>query len=585
MIKEHGQLSAAQTISLSLDDAQIPRLYIAIIALLQGLTLTYLYKSVEYELWPGTDLTWLVALVTFVISFPSLFLLIASKHDYQSIIKYLLPFSLFISLLGAYTGQQNTAFPDISSSLFVFTFATLIACFKAIMYIKLLVNKEGIDYQSLFAASWRNAIIFALTLLFMAVFFGILHLGAALFDLLGIKFFTRLLREEWFWVPALTLASAFAIHIFRKIAYLADNISTILQTLMTFLLPLLIFVSLGFLLTLPFTGLDNLWQTKSGSFLLLWLIALTLFFVNAIYLKGNNNKPYHFIVHRFILVGVAILPVYSAISVYGILTRVGQYGFTPDRLWALSIWFLLSCFVLGYFIGIVRLRDNWLIIQSKVNVIMGLVVMAFVLLVNSPVLNFKAISSHSQMARYYDGDILLKDLEIYFFSRKLGKPGYLAMQQLKTEIAHSNPEIAVVIDKKYSYIEEQMKRKKVKYDDAPEPTVEIIYWPNKDSFDAELMAYLSDSKNHSNRWTNIEYRLSIDLDQDGQPEMLTIGDQGGYFRGKIWSNDKARWDSQSIRIDVPKYKDLAYSLQNLEVKLSAPKYKIIDLDGIKIDAN
>ncbi|MBU2882777.1 DUF4153 domain-containing protein [Psychrosphaera sp. B3R10] len=565
--------------------AQLSRISIAIIALLQGLTLAYLYKSVDLGFWPGSDLIWLVALVTFFISFPSLFLLTASKHDYKAIIKYLLPFTLFISALGAYTSHQYSAFPSLGSSLFVFTFAILIACFKAIMYMKLLVNNQRVNYESLFSASWRNAIIFVLTLIFMAIFFGILHLGAALFDLLGIKLFSELLMEEWFWLPVLTLASAFAIYIFRKIGYLTDNISTILQTLMTFLLPVLIFVSLGFLITLPFTGLDNLWQTKSGSFLLLWLIALSLFFVNAIYHKGNDNKPYHFIVHRFILIGVAILPVYSVISVYGIIVRIDQYGLTPDRLWALSVWFILSCFVAGYFIGIVRLRDNWLVIQSKVNVVMGLVVLAFVLLVNSPLLNFKAISSDSQMARYYSGEVLLKDLDIRYFSRSLGRPGYLAMQQLKTEITQSDPEIAVVIDKQYRYIKKRVSKDNRNKVGEAEPEVEIVYWPNKDAFNPDLLAYINNKDNYFNGWTNVEYRISIDLDQDGTPEMLTIGDQNGYYRGKIWTNTEKGWENRIIRIDVPDNKDLAYSLQNLEIQLSESKYKVIKLDGIHIDAN
>lgn len=582
--EDFGSTHAKQAYT-AYDGTQLPRLYIFIIAMLQGLALTYLYKSIDLGLWPGLDVVWLIALVTFCISFPSLFLFIASKHDYPKIIKCLLPFTMLLAALGAYTGHQHSAFPTLDTSLFIFTFTSLIACFKAVMYIKLLVNEQPMNYVSLFSASWRNAIIFALTMLFMAVFFGILHLGAALFDLLGISIFSKLLDEAWFWVPALTLASAFSIHTLRKIAYLADNISTILQTLMTFLLPLLVFVSLGFLLTLPFTGLDNLWQTKSGSLLLLWLIALSLFFVNAIYHKGNDNRPYHFIVHRFILVGVAILPIYSGISVYGILARVAQYGFTPDRLWALSVWFILTCFTVGYVIGIVKLRDNWLIIQSRVNVVMGLVVLAFVLLVNSPVLNFKAISSDSQMARYYQGEVQLKDLEIGYFSRHLGKPGYLAMQQLKSEIAQSNPEVVVVIDKKYRFIEKRAGKLNRRYVGANEPEVEIVYWPNKDAFNPDLLAYINNKENYFNSWTNTEYRVSIDLDQDGTPEMLTIGDQNGYYRGRLWSNSEKEWESRLIRIEVPKNKDLAYSLQNLEIQLAVPKYKIMQVDGIKIDVN
>lgn len=565
-------------------ELQIPSLYIAIIALIQGIVLAYLYQSVEQQIWPGTNLTWLAALVTFFISFPSLLFLIANKHDFLEVIKRLLPFTLVISSLAAYTGNQQSAYPDVSSTFFVFTFGMLIACFKAIMYIKLLANKQVINYQSLFFASWRNAIIFAATLLFTSIFFGILQLGAALFNLLGIEFFSVLLQEEWFWVPALTLASAFAIHTFRNIIYLADNISSILQILMKFLLPVLVLVSLGFLLTLPFTGLNKLWETRSGTYLLLWLTALSLFFVNAIYHKGADNKPYHLAVHRFILVGVALLPIYSVISAYGLFARIAQYGFTPDRLWALSIWFILSCFTVGYLFGILKLRDNWLRVQSKVNVVMGLIVLAFALLVNSPVLNFKAISADSQMARYYSGELSLAELDINYFGNNLGKPGYDAMQQLKVEIADTDPETVVLIDKEYRYFENRAKRRNNFQADEPENIVEIVYWPNQDAFDVDLIAFLS-AEDQREKWASVEYRVSIDINQDGSPELIRIIENRNYFRATLWQNAEDGWSSTIVSIDVPENKDLEYSLKNLEIKLVDPKYKIVELDGIVIDAN
>lgn len=565
------------------EGTQLPQVYIAIIALIQGIALAYLYQSIEHEMWPSTDLPWLTALVTFFVSFPSLFLLIASKHDYKSIFNSLLIFCLLISALGAYVGIQQSAFMNNNSTFFVFTFAVLIACFKAIMYIKLLANKQDIHYQSLFLASWRNAIIFAVTVLFMSIFFGILHLGASLFDLLGITFFTQLLQEEWFWVPALTLASAFAIHIFRKISYLADNISTILQTLVKFLLPVLVFISLGFLITLPFTGLEKLWETRSGSLLLLWLMALSLFFVNAIYHKGNDNKPYHIAMHRYIILGVAVLPVYSVISAYGIFSRVSQYGFTPDRLWAISIWLLLSCFVAGYLFGIVKLRDQWLKIQSKVNVIMGLFVLAFVLLVHSPALNFKAMSTDSQMARYYDGDVSAEDLDISFIIRQLGKPGYIAMQQLITEIESTHPKIVATINKQYRNLKERTEKIN-KGDFLGEEKVKISYWPNENAFNPELISFLNEQENH-NRWNTEEHRVAIDLNDDDVLELLTIMVRSNHVYGKIWFKSDAAWKGSRIEIDVPENDDLEYSLQNSEIELLEPEYKIIAIDGIKIDVN
>ncbi|WP_257172683.1 DUF4153 domain-containing protein [Colwellia sp. M166] len=109
-----------------------------------------------------------------------------------------------------------------------------------------------------------------------------------------------------------------------------------------FLLPALTVVSLGFLATLPFTGLDTLWQTGTGSMLVMWLQALTLFFVNTVYQDASHERPYHHILHRLIFIGVAVLPIYSLISLYGNWLRIDQYGLTVDRCWAVLICVLLA---------------------------------------------------------------------------------------------------------------------------------------------------------------------------------------------------------------------------------------------------
>jgi|TARA_R110000803_G_C11982643_1_gene320966 hypothetical protein len=47
-------------------------------------------------------------------------------------------------------------------------------------------------------------------------------------------------------------------------------------------------------------------------------------------------------------------------------------------------------------VGIIKQRDAWLEILSTVNISMGIVVLVFMLLVNSPLLNFQSIAAASQ---------------------------------------------------------------------------------------------------------------------------------------------------------------------------------------------
>src|SRR5690606_41751209 len=156
------------------------------------------------------------------------------------------------------------------------------------------------------------------TIIFSFSVWGVLMLSADLIKLIRIDFFHDLFTERWFYYPVLALAHGFGIIIFRNQSKVIDTITRIQQALMKFLLVILVLVSLLFLAALPFTGLAPLWETGQGSMLILWLQALMLFFLNAVYQDDADARPYPLLVHRFIYIGVALLPVYSVIAFYGL---------------------------------------------------------------------------------------------------------------------------------------------------------------------------------------------------------------------------------------------------------------------------
>ena len=466
-------------------DNQLPKPLIIIISLIQGLLLTLLYRSVESEIWPSTEPLWLISFVTFTLSFPLFFLLSITKNNISATFKYLLPYSILLSLLGAYVGYQQEPVNYITnwSVVAIFAFTALIASFKALMYIQPYINQQEITYESLFKISWRNFIIFNECWLFVLIFWGILHLGAGLFSVIEINFFKELLNNNWFVIPTLNIAFGFAIIVFRNIASTTDTISTILQTLIKFLLPVLTIVSLSFLATLPFTGLVNLWKTGSGSLLVMWLQALTLFFINAVYQDSSHKQPYHIVLHRIIFVGVAMLPIYSAISAYGLWLRIEQYGLTVDRCWAVLVCLLLTFFSFGYLTSIIKKRDHWLQNRNKVNLIMGLVVLIFMLLVNSPLLNFQYLSASSQLARIDRGDINNDNFDYRYFERSLGRQGYLQLQTFKKEILTTHPEKVALIDRMYS-IKQGKSKEEITLNDFEQ---RVVFWPSKAAFPNSLL--------------------------------------------------------------------------------------------------
>ncbi|MBB1328994.1 DUF4153 domain-containing protein [Pseudoalteromonas sp. SR43-7] len=563
-------------------DSQLPKSFIIILAVLQAIALTLLYSSIENNVWPATSPTWLVSLITFSMSFPLLMLMTVNKNNIKTSLLLILPFSLLLSLLGAYVGFQQEPQEYVSNNtlMSVFIFTSLIAGFKGLMYIQQFGSSENVSYSRLFKLSWRNFIIFGECWLFVLIFWGILNLGAALFDILDIEFFSELLRNEWFWIPTLTLAFAFASVIFRKLLNIEDNIAFLLQTLIKFLLPVLSVISLGFLATLPFTGLNKLWETGSGSLLVMWLQVLTLFFVNTIYKDDSSVRPYHMLLHRLVFISVALLPVYSVISAYGIYLRVEQHGLTVDRCWGILIWFLLACFSFSYLVGIITKRDNWLEPLSKINIVMGWVVLVSMLAVNSPLLNFQSLSTNSQIARLDANKVTIEKFDYYYFEHSLGRQGYLAMQLLKQKIETSHPEQYAIIDRMYVNNEFALTLEHT-VDDFIERSV---FWPSQALIPQGLIEAVFSEQHFYDRNSLKEhtyYFIGMDLNKDDALDFIVIDESNENISAYFWLFDMGKWRSKYMNVENPEeIRYLKSMIDNNELSLVEPEYSNLKIGDV-----
>ena len=140
-----------------------------------------------------------------------------------------------------------------------------------------------------------------------------------------------------------------------------------------------------------------------------------------------------------------LLPVVSALSVYGLSLRVVQYGWTVERCWALTLALLFAAFSIGYTWSIVRHRDRWPAALGRVNVGMGWVVLGVMLLVNTPLLDFRKVSLASQFARVERGEIALRDFDFRYAREQLARPAWLRLEALAEEHETSDPELTALI--------------------------------------------------------------------------------------------------------------------------------------------
>ena len=522
---------------------QLPSKLMILIPLLQGLGLLYLHQAIELHYWPHGQPEWLFAFYSVMFIWPIMLLLGLDQHNGRAMVKVTLPFALVSGLLGYYVGHQVTPIEHIhfGALLFSFVLTMAIATFKALMYGQLWARGERITYSALFLWSWRNFLTLSLALLFAGSFWLLLMLWAALFKAINIDFFSDLFEQPWFYYPAIALANGFGIIIFRKLTYIIDTITRLQQALIKFLLVLLSLVSLLFLGALPFTGLEPLWES-GGSSLILWMQALILFFVNAVYQDEPDNWPYSVWLHRFIYISIAILPVYSLISFYGLSLRIDQYGWSLSRFWAYLIWFLLALFAIGYLWGIAKYRDSWTHQLNRTNVAIGLVVLVVMLSVNSPLLDFRKMVVADQLQRLAENKVTVEDFDLNYFRHHLARPGYEGLQTLKAEYGETHPGLLIRINALYadsnneqpsSTRDEFIAAVTLLSDNPPEALLTTIYQ--------------QETKNHWNLQETQQFFLqALDLDNDGEQEYLWIEKKHDHTVIKLFFQQDEQWKSSYI---------------------------------------
>ncbi len=127
---------------------------------------------------------------------------------------------------------------------------------------------------------------------------------------------------------------------------------------------------------------------------------------------------------------LALVPV-VALAASGLALRVGQYGWTPDRIIALACIVVAGCYALGYAFAAVR-GGAWLQSIEVTNVATAYVVLAVLLALLTPVADPARLSVTDQVARLESGKIAPDQFDFVFLRFLSGRYGEQALEQLKT---------------------------------------------------------------------------------------------------------------------------------------------------------
>lgn len=292
-------------------------------------------------------------------------------------------------------------------------------------------------YESYFEVSWKLGLQICLSGLFVCTLFLVLWLGSALFLLLKLHFLEQLLRESWFRIPVSAMAFAGALHITDVRPELIRGSRTLVLSLLSWLLLVLVVIVGGFLASLPLTGLGLLWATRSATWILLGVAALTIIFVNAAFKGGPGIDQAPRVLRLCMRISCLMLPVLVALATYALALRIGQYGLTPRRVLACAGAIVACLYAVGYAWAALN-RSDTLPGIAPVNVITAWVSIAVLVVLFTPLADPARLSVASQVDRLLAGSVPPEKFDYHLLRYGSAKYGLLALKRLEGEAQAPN---------------------------------------------------------------------------------------------------------------------------------------------------
>jgi hypothetical protein len=284
------------------------------------------------------------------------------------------------------------------------------------------------------AYAWTNLVLWGAACAFTLISFLLSHLLAELFNLIGIGFLRDALRNSWFVGMILGAALGAGVGLLRDRDKVLGLLQRVVTTVLSVLAPVLATGLVLFVLALPFTGLQPLWdKTSATTPILLLAIAGAFFLANAVVGNSAEEEAKGRALRFSAMALGAVMAPLAVVAALSTWLRIDQYGFTPERLWALVFVLVVVAVSLAYLWALVRGRSDWgrQLRPTNVRLALGICVVALVLA--TPLINFGAISTRDQIARLQSGRIAPDKFDWAALRFDFGPSGVRALEALQRQ--------------------------------------------------------------------------------------------------------------------------------------------------------
>ncbi|HEY0586295.1 MAG TPA: DUF4153 domain-containing protein [Pseudoduganella sp.] len=404
-----------------------------IAGLVQGGLLYFLYFAQQSGGWPANHPALYLPLVLGGIVLPVLLISGLGHLERRPLALWLCIAAAVLAVVGLHDAWRNALdhAPLTRPSLLVFPF-----CIGFFFVAHSLVMAGAHDrrwiahYSTCFESAWKLAIQLLFSALFVLGVWLVMWMGAALFGLLKLNFLERLLQKSWFSVPLVCLAFSSAMHTTDVRPAIVRGVRSLLLVLKAWILPIAVLLVGGFLASLPFTGLEVLWQTRHATAVLLGSCAVLVVLVNAAFQAGDAAAGLAPIVRLAARVACLLLPPLAVLGVYALGLRVADYGWTPDRVIAAACLVVALFYAGGYLRAALRRGGPWLDGLRMVNIAAAFLSLAVAFAMFTPIADPARISVADQMARLARGATPADKFDYGFLRYHGARYGREALQAL-----------------------------------------------------------------------------------------------------------------------------------------------------------